>query len=122
MKGLYREKYLIAVYDKNDYLIDVACLPNELTCFKNQRRAIEYMSKIVNGHRRSSRFFLIDVTEKHNDIFAEEDQLFLEYVKSKQNPLNQTEIDKQKASELGISLRTYQRRKALYKEYNNLVL
>lgn len=110
MKGLYRGKYLIAVYDKNDYLIEVACSPNELTCFKDQRRAVEYISKIANGHRISSRIFLIDVTEKHNDIFNKEDQLFLEYIKE-----TRKKTIEEKARELNMSARTYYRRKLLYK-------
>ena len=107
MKGLYKGKYLIAVYDKNDYLLEVACSPSELTCFKG---AAEYLCKIANGQAISSRIFLIDVTEKHNDIFAEEDKIFLEYI----NKTRKKTIE-EKARELNMSARTYYRRKLLYK-------
>ena len=117
MKGLYKGKYLIAVYDKNDYLIDVACMPSQLSCFKNNESVMSYINRVAKGTQKSKRIYLIDVTEKHNDIFAEEDQLFLEYIEeTNTSSLNQTEINKQKAVELGISLRTYYRRKAAYKE------
>ena len=118
MKGLYKGKYIIAVYDKNDYLIDVACLPSQLNCFENKEVAMAHISHIAAGRRTSNYIHLIDVTEKHDDIFAEEDQLFLEYVKK-----TTKKTDKEKASEFRISRRTYCRKKCLYKglERDNFV-
>ena len=113
MKGLYKGKYLIAVYDKSGYLLDVACSPSELTCFKSQRIAIEYINQIANGHRVSDRIFLIDVTEKQHDVFAAEDQLFLEHIE-----ITRKRTNKEIIKELGINERTYYRRKIAERVYN----
>lgn len=104
MKGLYKGKYLIAVYDKAGDLMDVACLPSELTCFKDKELAIDYINKIANGKWVSDRVFLIDVTEQHDDVFAEEDKLFLEFVmETRQKTI--TELTR----EQGICRRKYYR-------------
>lgn len=80
MKGLYKGKYIIAVYDKDGFLIDVACSPSQLNCFKNKKTARVYISHIAAGYT-SNYIYLIDVTEKNNDVFAEEDQMFLKHIK-----------------------------------------
>lgn len=111
MKGLYKGKYLIAVYSKNGFLVDVACSPSELTCFGDKQAACNYISKIANGYAKSSRVFLIDVTEKYDDVFAEEDRIFLEFIES-----TREKSMKEKTLELGVNLRTYYRKQDLLLE------
>lgn len=81
MKGLYRGKYIIAIYDKDDYLIDVACMPTELLSYDTRNVAESLMSKIFNGKRKCNRVYFIDVTKRYKDVFIEEDRLFLKEVK-----------------------------------------
>ena len=70
MRGLYKGKYLIAIYDKNDFLVEVGCFPSELRItFKNTRTANSVISKIFKGERGCERVHFIDVTEIHDDIF-----------------------------------------------------
>lgn len=91
---LYKNRYLIAIYDKNDNLIDVACNPAELSGYKHPQSMI---SRIYHGKVNTNKIYLIDCLEEHNDIFSEEDKLFLDFVTSKKHKTNQ-EI----AKELGI--------------------
>lgn len=112
MKGLYKGKYLIAVYDKDDYLIEVACLPRELI----KKCVSKYISRVAKGTIKSNHIYLIDCTEKHDDIFAEEDKLFLNFVKN-----NRHHTIAEEAKRLGVSVRTYCRHKSngtLYKLKN----
>ena len=108
MKGLYKGRYIIAIYDKNDYLIEVACSPKELTRYSDENSARSNISKVLNG-RSSKSIHLIDVMEKQDDIFAEEDEIFLDYVLE-----TQVKTIKGKAKELGISERTYYRHQKLF--------
>ena len=105
MKGLYKGKYLIAIYDDNDFLVDVVSSPKELKGYKNENAAKSYIAHVFNG-RECKNIHFIDVTEKHNDIFAEEDELFLQDFK--QNNKSVEEIVKQ----LGVCVRTYYKHKA----------
>lgn len=107
MKGLYKGRYIIAIYDKNDYLIDVVCSPKELRDYKNKNSAKSAISHTLR--RGSSSIHFIDVIEKQDDIFIEEDKLFIDFVKETYG-----EINKIKAKALGISERTYYRRKQFY--------
>lgn len=86
MKGLYKGKYLIAIYDKEDRLIDVACNINELTHYKNSKTAWSVIGHVQRGSVKSAGIHLIDVTEKHNDIFSEEDELFLKWFNKERKP------------------------------------
>lgn len=122
MNGLYRGNYIVAVYDDNNDLIDVGCYPSELnTIWKNGSSANSYISRVFNGKIKDKRIHFIDVTKRQDDIFAEEDELFLEYVMKNRNyaagdidrPTSKSEADR-----LGVSIRTYFRHKAkgtLYK-------
>lgn len=110
MKGFYKGKYLIAIYDKNDMLVDVVCLPKELSKYKNPEIAKQYISNVFNGRLPGTNIYFIDVTEKHDDIFAEEDNLFLveeEFYRKKS--INET------LSKLGISKSKYQKYKTILK-------
>ena len=107
MKGLYKGKYLIAVYDKEGYLVDVACKPSEIRYIKGNLKS--FLSRLASGKITSKRFVLIDVTEKHDDVFAEEDKLFLDFIKETRKKTNA-----EKAKELGMSERVYYRKKNLF--------
>lgn len=119
MEGLYKGKYLIAMYDKQDNSIDVGCNPSELnTIFKTKNAANSHFSHVWAGRRVDHRVHLIDVTEIHDDIFAEEDEIFLQFLNNREHITEDRLSDKVKAERLGVSLRTYTRHKAkgtLYK-------
>lgn len=87
---LYKNRYLIAIYDKNDNLIDVACNPKELVGYKHPYSMI---SHIYHGKANTNKIYLIDCLEKHNDCFSHEDKLFLDFVTSKKQVTN-TEMAK----------------------------
>ena len=82
MKGLYKGKYIIAVYDKNGILIEVACSPKELRYYANYKVCRSTLSRISRGLVTNNRVHLIDVTEKHDDIFSEEDEAFIDFMKN----------------------------------------
>ena len=77
---LYKGRYLIALYDKNDILVDVGTLPSEIELFK--RRPASFYEQTCRGDGRlfGCRVYLIDCLEKNNDIFSEEDEIFLEEI------------------------------------------
>ena len=112
MKGLYKGRYLIAVYDRNDYLVDVGLSVKELHCVK--RITHQMFSKTTHGGYQSRKYYLIDCLEKHDDIFAEEDEIFLQEI-------NRIPTCAEEAKRLGVNIRTYFRHKAkgtLYKLEN----
>lgn len=87
MGRLYRNKYLIAVYDKTDeVLLGVFEKPSEMKDLMGMEvatvativwRAIRYVEQpqVVRNYKYVLHF--IDVFEKHDDCFAYEDALFL---------------------------------------------
>jgi hypothetical protein len=109
---LYKGRYLIALYDENDMLVDVGINPFDLNC------AIRPHTLYENMCRERYSFFgytihLIDCLEIHEDIFKEEDELFLEqYAGFVGEVLDMDKKLEQKAKELGISKRTAYRWKA----------
>lgn len=100
----YKGKYLIAIYDENDMLIDVGCNANEITKYKI-KSLHEMLARQSNGKSIHKKLFLIDITEKHDDIFSFEDELFL-----KTFPNSPYVSTKEHARSLGISKRTYERK------------
>lgn len=100
----YKKKYIIAIYDKNDFLIDVVLNPKELIEYKNKACAYSDISRIFNKRSKGYNVYFIDVTEKHNDIFSEEDEIFLQEFAESNKPTD-TEI----AKKYGINIRTYYR-------------
>lgn len=104
---LYKGRYLIAVYDKDDYLIDVACSVKELKCPTKKSSVYSSISRNVHHKSPTHKYYLIDCLEKHNDIFAEEDRIFLESLPPKKQTL------KEIAKEMGVSERTLYRKKKL---------
>jgi hypothetical protein len=107
MKGLYKDKYIIAFYDEDDYLKDVGAKIKELHSCKTHKSIHSYISSCFAGRIPYKRLYFIDVTEKHNDIFAEEDEIFLQFIKD-----NYKKTDKEIAASLGVSYRTYMRYKS----------
>lgn len=107
IEDLYKGKYLIACYDKDGFLIDVANKPSQITVYKKEQ--IECIcSRILQG--KEHKFVkLIDCLEIHNDLFEEEDRIFIEFMKS----LPHKKTNAILAKELGISVRTLYRRKNL---------
>ena len=109
---LYRGRYLIALYDKNDMLVGVGTNPFDLSYVINPLTLYGNMCR-----ERYSLFgytiHLIDCLEIHEDIFKEEDELFLErYADFIGKGLDMDKKLEQKAKELGISKRTAYRWKA----------
>lgn len=103
---LYRKRFLIAYYDKNDQLLCVAENVSEFYGFYKQvstsskRSLEEYLSKIFLNKAKSNFIKLIDVFEKHDDIFSFEDEVFIQ-------ELPEQKTIKEKAKEIGISEREY---------------
>lgn len=106
MQKLYKGRYLIALYDDNDNLIDVGCVPSELNFYKE--RPNSFYEQLCRGDIKlhGCNVYLIDCLKKQQDIFAEEDKIFLESIKPSREQL------KKIAKQLGISLRTAYRLKA----------
>ena len=80
----YKSKYIIALYDNNDRNCGTYNNTNEFCKrFKNYNREniISGLSKIFNNPNRSTllgyNVFFIDVKQKYNDCFIEEDRIFL---------------------------------------------
>lgn len=101
---LYKDRYLIALYDKNDYLIDVGAEPKELNFFRS--RVSSFYEQVSRGDKRyrGCKMFFIDCKEKHEDVFKEEDELFLEEIENSKK--GKDEKLKEIAKKLGISKRT----------------
>ena len=112
MSTLYKGKYLIAIYDKNDYLVDVSGNPSTLKCFKNSSVARSVISKVFNGERKNESIHFIDVFEKHDDIFSDEDKVFLEFVEMEKTSKNTVASF---CRENNISERTFYRKNSIQK-------
>lgn len=109
---LYKQKYLIAVYNKDDFLVDVVDTVKELK-FLNHRSVHTILSKKRKSLHAKYKYFLIDVYEPHNDIFQEEDELFKKFIKK--SNLYIKERNEIIAQKLGISTRTFYRWKQIGK-------
>lgn len=109
---LYKGRYLIALYDKDDRLVDVGLRPSDLELFKH--RPESFYEQTCRGDVKfyNCNVYLIDCLEKHDDIFKEEDEIFLEEINAIESKDEQLE---KLAKELGISKRTAYRWKALGK-------
>ena len=105
MRGLYKNRYLIAIYDSNDNLVDCATRVADLRIFNP--KGIYHKISINDFKTRGHTIHLIDCLERHNDIFSEEDDIFLEETKKQSIEYNL----QQQAKQLGISLRTAYRLK-----------
>ena len=81
MDNFYKGKYLIAIYDKEDNLLDVGWNIRDLNKKNYSFCALNKEVKRRRKRMKPQRYVLhlIDVTEKHNDIFREEDREFLKF-------------------------------------------
>ena len=77
MQKLYRGKYLIAIYDNNDELIEVAGDPRELKTYNNEKTARSVISRAFTHRLNAKNIYFINVFDAKDDIFAEEDKEFL---------------------------------------------
>ena len=104
---LYKGRYLIALYDKDDMLVDVGMNPFDLsTCSISPKSLSENISRGRNSIFGYT-IHLIDCLEQHNDIFAEEDNIFLdEFLNYLTKEYSKEERLIEIAKELGISKRT----------------
>ena len=107
MGVLYNKKYLIAVYDAKDRLIDVGSSIDEITCMR-PHYVYEKLSRQRDGIFRGPTIYLIDCLEQHDDIFKEEDDLFLQEIGYKTR-LPKTQAYTELGKKLGVSLRTIHR-------------
>lgn len=112
MKNLYKGRYMIAVYDEEDCLIDVGFNIKELLTCKKPSIFRSNLSRHLNGKRKNRKIYLIDLLENHNDCFCLEDKVFLKEFEE------DFKTDNQRAEELGVSLRTYYRYKAKERKKN----
>ena len=91
MRGLYKEKYLIAIYDNKDNIINVGGIPRDIY---NDCDSQEYNSLYIRIKRileqkyekqnKGTKVFLIDCFEEHEDIFNYEDKEFLKFMEEEQ--------------------------------------
>lgn len=113
-KKLYRGRFLIAIYDKRDYLLEVLANPSESKLYHKQS-LYEILSRKMRNLKKYKNIHLIDVFEKHNDIFAQEDRIFFNFVK------NSKVSDAKIAEHLGISLRSLYRKKRQSKGFAEMI-
>ena len=106
MKNLYKGRYMIAVYDEEDYLIDVGFNVNELLTCKNPSTFRRNLNRHLNGKRTKHKIYLIDLLENYEDCFCLEDKVFLKEFEEN------LKTDNERAEELGVCLRTYYRYKS----------
>ena len=111
-RKLYKGRYLIALYDSDDILVDVGVNSFELlTCKANPRSIYQNISRgseSIFGYT----IHLIDCLEEHDDVFKEEDELFLKYIECLTKEYSIEEQMKAVAKKYGISKRTAYRWKA----------
>jgi DNA invertase Pin-like site-specific DNA recombinase len=103
MIKLYKGKYLIALYNKDDRLVDVGVSPRELEFFKNRTNSFYEMVSRGDKMFHGCTLHLIDCPKKHNDVFKEEDEIFLREMRCVKNKCK--EVDKI-AKQLGVSRAT----------------
>ena len=107
---LYKNKYLIAVYDERDFCIGVYDNLKELrkiTKYADLNQAI-YRGKVA---REKIKIYLINCFETHNDIFKSEDKQFINFLKT-----NGIGTNEQKSKWAGISRREYFRKKRIFNQ------
>lgn len=105
MLRLYKGRYLIAVYDQFDRFVDCATSVKGLKMFKPSSTYSQISRKQFFSIKKY-KVVLIDCLEQHDDIFAEEDKIFLQ---EEQCVKSKTDIYKTLADKYGKSLRTIQR-------------
>ena len=103
---LFKNRYLVAIYDKQDRLVDVIGAPSE---FKGENKfsVISEISRVINRHKSSRKYYIIDCLKVHDDIFKEEDEEFIKFINQEK-----TKTPKEIALDLGMSERSYYRKKS----------
>lgn len=106
MKGLYRGRYLIAVYDKDGYIVTTATDYRELakSLGMSEQGIISHIKRDSGKLRGRFRVELIDALEEHNDVFAEEDEIFLKHTENTRRL-----TDSECAKRFGCNFRTFER-------------
>lgn len=102
---LYQDKYLIAVYNDKDEFIDCQ------TSIKAFKKPCPATIRLLLRHKKfpninNYKVYLIDCTETHDDVFAEEDKIFLQ----EENGITKEKLLTLYGKQHGISLRTVWRR------------
>lgn len=106
MVNLYKGRYLIAIYDKYDNFIDCGISVRELRLLKHSSVYSQISRNEFFNSEKCYKVVLIDCLEKHNDIFAEEDEIFL---KSELCYSSKTDLYNKLMEKYDKSLRTIQR-------------
>lgn len=108
MEGLYRGKYLIGFYDKDDFPIFIASTRTEFIewyCNYFGLDETAAISRLTNRRLNSKqnhhgKVILIPADEVNNDCFAEEDKEFINFINE-----TRTKSMAEIAKEMGISER-----------------
>lgn len=120
MERLYKGKYLIAVYSRNDemeYCEGVYESIEQLARYTD----VKYIKCVISRSLQTYhtfptieygmyKFCFIDIYEKHDDIFQEEDKLFIEFYEQNRKESIADFCDRKK-----IPLRSFQRHLSRYK-------
>ncbi len=111
---MYQGRYLVCFYAKDETLMGVFENAKEVQEFLNSRGANYTLSSvysklnhILKGKCNSSLIKFVDVFETHDDVFKEEDELFLKYLNQRETKTLTQKI----MEEYNCSLRTAQRKK-----------
>ena len=106
--GLYKDRYLIAVYDKEDHLLDCVTSLKDVGFLSKDTIYSEVSRNAFfnNVHCGKYRVFLIDCLEEHDDCFKEEDEIFLEQEKRYSTKKS---VYAKLAEKYGVNIRTIQR-------------
>ena len=119
MKGLYKGKYLIGLYDKEDYPLFIA--DNAVEFIKAYRRlfGVSDRTRVYRSLKQlrqkncscyeNTKFkaYLIEADDVTHDCFEDADKDFINFISD-----NRKKTNDDIAAEMGISLRTFYRRKA----------
>lgn len=113
MQHLYKGRYLIAVYANNDEdLLGVFDNPKDMEDFLGTKYAREIIARYIQTFKtfpviacNRYVFHFIDVYEEHDDVFAEEDKIFIEMI-----PKSKTQLMKEYCKKHRVSRKTYYRR------------
>ena len=98
MKDLYKGRYLIAVYDETDTCVGVFGSIKEIMKIRKLNNPYSMFYRILNGKYQfsSNTYHLIDCLEEHEDIFVEEDALFLKECNNNLNSLIENDVYEEK--------------------------
>lgn len=124
MGNLYKNKYIIAVYDRSDEeLLGVFDNPKDMESLLQTKWANTIISRYISAFNtfpiikcNNYVFHFIDVYEKHNDCFADEDKAFLKEFGLNKKYKTETQRTIEYCKREGISLRTYYRRKKYWEQ------